>query len=166
MESACLYSVRHRVVSLLHAATGRAAGKRSIHCQEYVEVLGAVGSGQRNRSRLDELLTARTFSLGDNLMNFNLALSVPLLLGFVLLQQTVPPPNQAQEKIGYKSDAKADQNKTLLLKDFHPGSMLHAPEHQIDRAKFYVIDVHNHQNDAMGIDDHMAPARVVEIMDK
>jgi predicted TIM-barrel fold metal-dependent hydrolase len=95
----------------------------------------------------------------------NLPLS--LLLALTLWPQNAPPPqNQPQDKIGYKSDANADQNKTLLLKDFHPRSMLHATEHNIDRAKFYVIDVHNHVNDAMGIDDHMPPARVVEIMDK
>jgi predicted TIM-barrel fold metal-dependent hydrolase len=71
-----------------------------------------------------------------------------------------------QGQIGYQSDANADRNKTLLLKDFQPTSMLHAPEHQVDRAKFYVIDVHNHVNDAMRIDEHMPPARVVEIMDR
>ena len=32
------------------------------------------------------------------------------------------------------------------------------------KAKFYVIDVHNHVNDAAGIEEHMDPARVVEIM--
>jgi predicted TIM-barrel fold metal-dependent hydrolase len=42
--------------------------------------------------------------------------------------------------------------------------MLHAPAHNIDRAKYYVIDVHNHINDAMGIDEHMPPERVIEIM--
>jgi len=66
----------------------------------------------------------------------------------------------------YKSAQDADQKKTLLLKDFHPASMLHAPAHKIDRAKFYVIDVHNHVNDAQGIDDPMPPQRVIEVMDK
>ncbi len=56
------------------------------------------------------------------------------------------------------------RNKTLLLKDFQPVSMLHAPAHNVDRAKYYVIDVHNHVNDAMRIDDHMPPERVIEIM--
>ncbi|MGA2697357.1 MAG: amidohydrolase family protein, partial [Terriglobales bacterium] len=32
-------------------------------------------------------------------------------------------------------------------------------------AKFYVIDVHNHVNDAARIDEHMDPKRVVEVMD-
>jgi len=76
--------------------------------------------------------------------------------------QTAPPP---QAQIGYKSAADADQRKTLLLKDFQPVSRLHADVHSVDRAKYYVIDVHNHVNDAMHIDDHMPPADVVRIMD-
>ena len=70
----------------------------------------------------------------------------------------------ASDQIGYKSAADAEQKKTLLLRDFHPVSMLHVPTHQVDKAKFYVIDVHNHINDAAGIDEHMPPERVVEIM--
>jgi uncharacterized protein len=69
-------------------------------------------------------------------------------------------------QIGYKSAADAEQNKTLRLRDFHPVSRLHAAAHEVPRAKFYVIDVHNHINDAAGIDEHMAPARVVEVMDR
>src|SRR5215470_17608290 len=68
------------------------------------------------------------------------------------------------QQIGYKSAADAEQKKTLLLKDFKPVSMLHVPVHQVDRAKFYVIDVHNHVNDAARIDDHMPPDRVIEVM--
>ena len=72
---------------------------------------------------------------------------------------------ETQEHIGYKSAQDADARKTLLLKDFKPVPMLHAPAHQIDRAKYYVIDVHNHVNDAMRLEDHMEPQRVVDIMD-
>src|SRR5207237_3483723 len=72
----------------------------------------------------------------------------------------------SSSQIGYKSAADAEKKKTLLLKDFHPVSMLHAPAHEIERAKFYVIDVHNHVNDAQGIDEPIPPQRVVEIMDK
>jgi len=79
-------------------------------------------------------------------------------------QQSSEPQDLPQAQIGYKSAADADAKKTLLLKDFDPASMLHGPSHNVDRAKFYVIDVHNHQNDAMRIDDHMPPERVVEIM--
>jgi len=83
-------------------------------------------------------------------------------------QTANPPvnsPAQSQGQIGYKSAADADQKKTLLLKDFQPSSMLHAPAHNIDRAKYYVIDVHNHVNDAARIDDHMPPKEVIKIMD-
>jgi uncharacterized protein len=79
-------------------------------------------------------------------------------------QKASPRQDQSQGQIGYKSAAGADEKKTLLLKDFDPASMLHAPAHNVDRAKYYVIDVHNHVNDAMRIDDHMPPERVVEIM--
>jgi predicted TIM-barrel fold metal-dependent hydrolase len=86
-------------------------------------------------------------------------------------RQALPPKtdgNQAAPasggQIGYRSAADADKNKTLLLKDFHPTSMLHAAEHEVAKARFYVIDVHNHVNDAAGIDEHMAPERVVEVM--
>jgi len=72
----------------------------------------------------------------------------------------------SSSQIGYKSAADAEKKKTLLLKDFHPVSMLHAPAHEIERAKFYVIDVHNHVNDAQGIDEPIPPQRVVEVMDK
>jgi predicted TIM-barrel fold metal-dependent hydrolase len=81
--------------------------------------------------------------------------------GFAQAQAPIQPASQ----IGYKSAQDAEQKKTLLLKDFTPESMLHAPVHNIERAKFYVIDVHNHVNDAMGIDDPMPPERVVKIMD-
>jgi predicted TIM-barrel fold metal-dependent hydrolase len=81
-------------------------------------------------------------------------------------QTGTQPAETSSPQIGYKSAADAEKKKTLLLKDFHPVSMLHAPVHEIERAKFYVIDVHNHVNDAQGIDGPMPPKRVVEVMDK
>ncbi len=86
-----------------------------------------------------------------------LAVAVLFLATFCVAQQ--------QPQIGYQSAPDADAHKTLLLKDFHPVPMLHAPVHKIDKAKFYVIDVHNHVNDAARIDEHMDPKRVVEVMD-
>jgi len=71
-----------------------------------------------------------------------------------------------QSQIGYKSAEDAEQKKTLLLRDFKPTSMLHVPAHKVDRAKFYVIDVHNHVNDAQGIEDPIPPQRAIEVMDK
>jgi hypothetical protein len=73
---------------------------------------------------------------------------------------------EAQSQIGYKPAPDVEQKKTLLLKDFKPQSMMHAPAHNIDRAKYYVIDVHNHINDAQRIEEHMPPERVIEVMDK
>ncbi len=56
---------------------------------------------------------------------------------------------------------------TLLLRDFKPQSMLHAPSHQVLRARFPVIDVHNHVNDARSAGrGHIAPSKVVEMMDR
>src|SRR6202011_443508 len=78
--------------------------------------------------------------------------------------QNAAPEPPTTGPIGYHSAAGAEANKTLLLKDFHPVPMLHAPAHLVDRAKYYVIDVHNHVNDAMRIDDPMPPERVIEIM--
>jgi len=69
-----------------------------------------------------------------------------------------------QDQIGYKSDPNAEEKKTLLLKDFKPVSMLHAGHHVVQKARFYVIDVHNHVNDAAGIDEHTPPERVLEVM--
>lgn len=90
-----------------------------------------------------------------------LALFAAFLLSTLLSAQNQPAP-----QIGYKSAEDAEQKKTLLLRDFKPTSMLHVPAHTVDRAKFYVMDVHNHINDAQGIDEPMPPQRVIEIMDK
>ena len=87
---------------------------------------------------------------------------LPIFPGLSSAQQSAPAPNA---QIGYKSAQDADQKKTLLLKDFKPVPTLHAPVHQVEKAKFYVIDVHNHVNDAQRIDEHMPPSRVVEVMD-
>ncbi len=84
-----------------------------------------------------------------------IALSLACAVG---VAQTTKP------QIGYQVDPNAGQKKTVLLKDFKPLSMLHASEHSIEKAKFYVIDVHSHVNDAARIDEHMAPARVIEVM--
>ncbi len=83
-------------------------------------------------------------------------------LAGAMAAQTQP----AVPQIGYKSASDAEQKKTLLLRDFKPVSMLHVPVHPVEKAKFYVIDVHNHVNDAARIDDHMPPERVIEVMDR
>src|SRR2546426_4663608 len=70
----------------------------------------------------------------------------------------------AQVKTGAPSPA---EKGTLLLSDFKPKSMLHAPVHNVERARFPVIDVHNHVNDARHPErEHLPPQRVIEIMDR
>jgi predicted TIM-barrel fold metal-dependent hydrolase len=70
------------------------------------------------------------------------------------------------QQIGYKAASEAEQKKTLLLRDFQPQSMLHASCHRVDRARFPVVDVHQHVNDAMHLEDHVPPADLVNRMDE
>ena len=71
-----------------------------------------------------------------------------------------------QTGIGYKPATDSDSKKTILLKDFHPESALHAAANEIQRAKFPVIDVHTHTNDAVGIGDRVDPEEMVARMDR
>src|SRR5258708_38901954 len=87
-------------------------------------------------------------------MQLNPTRITAVFLAFCCLAACVAAQQQSPE-IGYKSAENAEQKKTLLLKDFKPTAMLHAPVHKIDRAKIYVIDVHNHVIDAQGIEEHM-----------
>ena len=82
-----------------------------------------------------------------------------------LLSAQTPGPADQSGQIGYHEDPNADQKRTLLLKDFNPATMMHASVHEVPKAKFYVIDVHNHVNDAARIDEHISPQRAVEAMD-
>jgi predicted TIM-barrel fold metal-dependent hydrolase len=75
-------------------------------------------------------------------------------------------PTAASGQIGYKSDPNAEQKKTLLLRDFHPQSMLHVKQTPVLRAKFPVFDVHQHLNDARGIGTRMPPQEAVALMDQ
>jgi predicted TIM-barrel fold metal-dependent hydrolase len=57
--------------------------------------------------------------------------------------------------------------KNLLLRDFKPVSMLHVPVHNVDRARFPVIDIHNHLNDARSAGrGHQDPEKLVQMMDR
>jgi uncharacterized protein len=71
-----------------------------------------------------------------------------------------------QTSIGYKPATDADSKKTILLKDFQPDPALHAVAHEIHRAKFTVIDVHTHTNDAVGIGDRVDPQEMIARMDR
>lgn len=70
------------------------------------------------------------------------------------------------QEIKYSQDPAAAKRMTLLLKDYDPKSMLHVPSHEVPRAKFPVIDVHSHVNDAGGIHGkEIPPAEVIRRMD-
>jgi len=85
---------------------------------------------------------------------------------FCALLTIVLPPAYSQD-IQYREDPNADKRMTLLLKDWDPKSMAHLPIHEIPRAKFYVIDVHNHVDDAQGVNgEQVPPAEVVKGMDQ
>jgi len=101
-----------------------------------------------------------------HLRKIRVAMTITLILLFASGARGGDPQQENSAQIGYKPAQNVEQKKTLLLKDFKPQSMLHAPAHNIDRAKYYVIDVHNHINDAMRIEDHLPPERVIEVMDK
>jgi uncharacterized protein len=71
-----------------------------------------------------------------------------------------------QTGIGYKPATDSDSKKTVLLKDFHPESALHAAANEIQRPKFPVIDVQTHTNDAVGIGDRVDPREMIARMDR
>ena len=85
-----------------------------------------------------------------------------LLLAFVSASES----SAQQTGIGYKPAADADSKKTILLKEYHPEPALHAAVHEIQRAKFPVIDVHTHTNDAVGIGDRVDPREMIARMDR
>ncbi len=71
------------------------------------------------------------------------------------------------QDIQYRQDPDAAKRMTLLLKDWEPKPMVHLPAHDASHAKFYVIDVHNHVNDAGGVHGEEVPAAdVVKGMDR
>ena len=71
------------------------------------------------------------------------------------------------QEIKYSQDPDASKRMTLLLKDFDPKAMLHVAGHEVPRAKFPVIDVHNHVNDPGGVHgEEIPPAEVVRRMDR
>src|ERR1700693_3272483 len=77
------------------------------------------------------------------------------------------PDVQPKQEIKYSQDPDAAKHMTLLLRDFDPKPMLHTAVHETPRAKFPVIDVHNHVNDPGGVHgEEIAPAEVVRRMDR
>ncbi len=91
-------------------------------------------------------------------------LALALLLGPFAAAGAAPANGQ---EIKYSQDPDADKRMTLLLKDWDPKPMVHLQTHEVPRAKFYVIDMHNHVNDPGGIHgDEVPPAGVVKGMDQ
>ncbi len=91
-------------------------------------------------------------------------LALALLLGPLAAAGAAPANGQ---EIKYSQDPDADKRMTLLLKDWDPKPMVHLQTHEVPRAKFYVIDMHNHVNDPGGIHgDEVPPAGVVKGMDQ
>jgi predicted TIM-barrel fold metal-dependent hydrolase len=77
------------------------------------------------------------------------------------------PRHALVQDIQYKPDPDAAERKTVLLKEYDPKSMLHGAAHEVPRAKFPVIDVHNHVNDAgRAHSEEIPPADVVRRMDR
>ena len=62
--------------------------------------------------------------------------------------------------------AAADEPPGLLLREFKPRSMLKVPVHEVERAAFPAVDVHNHVNDARGADRAVPVAELLERMDR
>ncbi|HVN78544.1 MAG TPA: amidohydrolase family protein [Terriglobia bacterium] len=86
-----------------------------------------------------------------------------IVFAFLIFARAWPAVGQ----IRYDIVEGAEEKKTLLLRDFRPQPMLHTDVRNVLRARFPVIDVHNHVNDAMGVNtDHLPAAKVVEVMDR
>jgi predicted TIM-barrel fold metal-dependent hydrolase len=71
----------------------------------------------------------------------------------------------ALEQIKYGEQAGTAKRITLLLRDFHPRTMLHVPVHDVTRARFPVWDVHNHLHDAPGMGERIPPEQLIHSMD-
>ena len=68
--------------------------------------------------------------------------------------------------LGAAAQLTAQEAGDLRLRDFRPRAMLKAPTHEVARARFPAIDVHNHVNDARGNDASVDPGALVAMMDR
>ena len=95
----------------------------------------------------------------------NLQRLVRIVALIALLGARAPVPHG--QDIQYREDPDAAKRMTLLLKDWDPKPMVHLKAHDVPRAKYYVIDVHNHVNDPGGVHGEEVPAaEVVKGMDR
>ena len=100
-----------------------------------------------------------------------LGLAAALAAGAWTQQQDKQHPQQQQAgqpqpQITYEAQPGAADRMTLLLRDYHPKSMLHAAVHPVEKARFPVWDVHNHVDDAGRIGEQIPPEQVVKAMDE
>lgn len=86
-------------------------------------------------------------------------LPVLLIVAYLLAQPALAHGQSASQTV-----KKTEEKQPLLLRDFKPRSMLHASVHNINRARFPVIDVHQHVNDARGSFRIPLP-KLIELMD-
>lgn len=94
-----------------------------------------------------------------------LCLAVCILLALLSALATAQNAS-TRPQIGYKVAEGAEQKKVLLLRDFKPQPALHGAQHLVYKARFPVVDIHQHVNDAMGIQSHLRPADVIARMDQ
>ena len=67
--------------------------------------------------------------------------------------------NPPSDKDPFVAMVTARAEVDLRLSDFHPRSMLAAPQHEVVRPKYPVVDYHNHL-------DAQEPQEVLRIMDE
>jgi len=94
---------------------------------------------------------------------------VPALVAvslFAAFSHACSRPTSAQE-IQYRQDSDSARKMQLQLKDWQPQPKLHAKSTPVPHARFYVIDMHNHVNDALHVrDEEMPAAEVIKTMDQ
>src|SRR5579871_5292207 len=76
-----------------------------------------------------------------------------------LVDSTASPGQSEQERDMFVDLVNATAEVDLRLSDFHPISCLETPIHHVERARFPVIDYHNHL-------DSTDPLEVLAIMDQ
>ena len=86
-------------------------------------------------------------------LRLSIGLVVPLLLGG-LARASFPVARATGE------------GRDLLLRDFKPRSMLVVPVHEVERAAFPAIDVHNLVKDARGEDREVPVDELLARMDR
>ncbi len=95
-----------------------------------------------------------------------LSLLPPALCGLAYASPaaTSPAPPPAQGRTG---PWKASEAPDLLLKEYWPRSMLRLPVTEVRRARFPVIDMHQHVNSHdPSFEPHIPPQEVIAIMDE